>query len=423
MNLKFKVMQILNEHCSKIVSTTLDEQIHFLRRGVAELISEEGLKEKLKQSYRTKNPLIIKLGVDPTAPDIHLGHTVVIRKLRHFQELGHSIKFLIGDFTGRIGDPTGRDTTRPPLTEKQILENAKTYIEQVSKVLDKENLEVVYNSHWLKAMTFEDVVKMAAQTTMAKLLEHNTFRQRFNSSESIRMHELLYPFMQGYDSVALKADVELGGTDQTFNLTFGRELQKSFGQEQQVCITMPILVGTDGVKKMSKSLGNYIGIDESAPIMFDKIMQMNDANIISYFTLLTDVSVDEIDSMKVELENNPSTETILTLKKKLAFSIVEQFQGEDLANQAFNDYGKKDKEGLPVFSVTDLNLIKGGYINIIDLMIQLFDFKSRGECRRLIEPGAFKINEQKITDIEAQLLIKAGMIVKVGKNRIIKLEN
>jgi tyrosyl-tRNA synthetase len=204
----------------------IEEQLAIIQRGLVELISETELHNKLEASIKTNKPLIIKLGVDPTAPDIHLGHTVVFRKLKHFQELGHSIKFLIGDFTGRIGDPSGRDSTRPPLTESQILENAKTYIEQVSKILDKDNLEVVFNSSWLKNMTFEDVIKMAAQTTMAKLMEHNTFRKRFESSESIRMHEFLYPFMQGFDSVALEADVELGGTDQTFNLTFGRELQK-----------------------------------------------------------------------------------------------------------------------------------------------------------------------------------------------------
>ncbi len=285
-----------------------------------------------------------------------------------------------------------------------------------------ENLEVVYNSHWLKSMTFEDVVKMVAQTTMSKLLEHNTFRKRFDSSESIRMHEFLYPFMQGYDSVALKADVELGGTDQTFNLTFGRELQKSFGQEPQVCLTMPILVGTDGVQKMSKSLGNYIGIDEAAPVMMDKIMQMNDSNIISYFTLLTDVPIEEIDQMKNDLENSPSTAVILRTKKKLTFDIVRQFHGDDAAWKALNDYGKMDKEGLPTFKIDSLKFSNNGQVNIIDLMIQLFDLKSRSECRRLVEPGAVKINNRKITDSETILFMEVGMIIKVGKNRIVKLQ-
>ncbi|MCD4680744.1 MAG: tyrosine--tRNA ligase [Bacteroidales bacterium] len=412
----------MEETKTELLFAKIDEQVVLIKRGVAEFISEQELREKLKKSQETNKPLIIKLGVDPTAPDIHLGHTVVFRKLRHFQELGHSIKFLIGDFTGRIGDPSGRDATRPPLTEEQILENAKTYIEQVSKILDKDNLEVVFNSHWLKSMTFEDVIKMAAQTTMAKLMEHNTFRKRFESSESIRMHEFLYPFMQGYDSVALKADVELGGTDQTFNLTFGRELQKSFGQESQVCLTMPILVGTDGTQKMSKSLGNYIGIDEPAPVMFEKIMQMNDSNIIPYFTLLTDMPIDEIDKMKIELENSPTTEVILTAKKKLAFDIVHQFHGADIARKALNDYGKTDKEGMPVFSVNDLNLTNNSHINIIDMMLQLFDLKSRGECKRLLEPGAVKIDDQKVTETETLIFAEAGMIVKVGKNRIVKLQ-
>jgi len=401
----------------------VEEQLSIIKRGVTELISESELRKKLKKSKETSTPLIIKLGVDPTAPDIHLGHTVVFRKLRHFQQLGHSIKFLIGDFTGRIGDPSGRDATRPPLTEKQISENAKTDIEQVSKILDKDNLDVVFNSHWLKSMTFEDVIKMAAQTTMAKLMEHNTFRKRFESSESIRMHEFLYPFMQGFDSVALKADVEIGGTDQTFNLTFGRELQKSFEQEPQVCLTMPILVGTDGVQKMSKSIGNYIGIDEPSPVMFDKIMQMNDSNIILYFTLLTDVPIYEIQKMKFELENSPSTEMVLSAKKTLAFNIVRQFHNETAAQKALYDYGKIDKAGMPTFLLKDLNLKNTNTtINIIDLMLKVFDFNGRGECRRLIEPGAVKIDNVKVTNIKAQIEVKEGMIIKVGKNKVVKLQ-
>jgi len=399
----------------------VEEQIELIQRGVAELICESELKSKLEGSIKNRRPLIVKLGVDPTAPDIHLGHTVVFRKLHHFQQLGHSIKFLIGDFTGRIGDPSGRDGTRPPLTEEEILFNAKTYLEQVTKILDKEKLEVVYNSHWLKDMTFEDVVRLVAQTTMSKLLEHNTFRKRFDSSESIRMDEFLYPFMQGYDSVALEADVELGGTDQTFNLTFGRELQKSYGQEPQVCLTMPILVGTDGLQKMSKSLGNYIGIDEPPFVMFEKIMRMNDANITPYFTLLTDVPIEEVNAIEKSLTHDSSTATIIEIKKRLAKIIVSQYHGERFAEQAISDYGKSDKSGIPAFPLSKLVKDGNSEIGIVDLLIQLFSFKSKAECRRLIEPGAVKIDDVKITNSETKVKLKEGMIIKAGKIFIVRL--
>lgn len=414
-------MKIPGKNINTKVLIPVNEQIGLIQRGVSELISESELRAKLEASKEDRRPLIIKLGVDPTAPDIHLGHTVVFRKLRHFQQLGHSIKFLIGDFTGRIGDPTGRDGTRPPLTEEQILFNAQTYIDQISKILDKDNLEVVYNSHWLKSMTFEDVVKLAAQTTVAKLFEHNTFRKRFEESESIRVHEFLYPFMQGYDSVALKADVELGGTDQTFNLTFGRELQKSFGHAPQVCLTMPILVGTDGIQKMSKSLGNYIGINEPPAIMFDKIMQMNDSNIISYFTLLTDVPIVEVNEIEVALNNNPSTAVILKFKKQLALNIVSQYNAKVYTEQALNDYGKTNKSSVPTFPISQIKVDKNSEVNIVTLLMQLFGFTSKGECRRLIEPGAIKINDVKITDSESNVSLRVGIIIKAGKNKIVKL--
>jgi tyrosyl-tRNA synthetase len=413
-------MDNLSEIKAFPVFRPVDEQLCLITKGVAELISEADLRGKLQSSIHNNKPLIIKLGVDPTASDIHLGHTVVFRKLRHFQQLGHSIKFLIGDFTSRIGDPTGRDGTRPPLTVEEILLNAKTYIEQVTKILDKDNLEVVYNSKWLKNMTFEDVVRLAAQTTMSKLLEHNTFRKRFDSSESIRMHEFLYPFMQGYDSVALKADVELGGTDQTFNLTFARELQKSYGQKPQVCLTMPILVGTDGIQKMSKSLGNYIGIDEPPAVIFEKVMRMNDANIVSYFTLLTDVPINEVNAIKNLLSDNPSTATIIEIKKQLARIIVCQYHGETLAEKALNDYGKTDKSGLTTFQLARISMDRNSEIGIVDLLIQLFAFKSKAECRRLIEPGAVKIDDLKITDSDSKVKLKEGMVIKAGKNNIVK---
>ncbi len=398
------------------MNATLECQLELIQRGVENLINKEELVRKIEKSIASGFPLNIKLGVDPTAPDIHLGHTVVFRKLRHFQDLGHKVFFLIGDFTARIGDPSGRDKTRPPLTEAQILDNAQTYLDQISKILDKEKTTVVYNSNWLKNMTFEYVVKLAAQSTMARLLEHNTFKQRFESGESIRLHEFLYPFMQGYDSVALKADVELGGTDQTFNLTFARDLQKFFGQEPQICITMPILTGTDGVQKMSKSLGNYIGIDEPAPIMFEKIMRMHDNNIVLYFTLLTDVDLQKINEMESVLGNNPSTSYILEIKKKLAFEIVRTYHDEDSAEKAFNGYGTQIIHGIPEFSIISFPQP----VAFVDLIKELFSLNSKSESRTLIKQGAVTISGEKLINPDLKLKLLEGMIIKAGKSKIVK---
>jgi tyrosyl-tRNA synthetase len=396
-----------------------EKQIELISRGAERVFEVSDLASKLEKSLQTGKPLVVKLGVDPTAPDIHLGHTVPLRKLQHFQHLGHEVVFLIGDFTGRIGDPTGRDKTRPPLTEEQILANAETYLNQISKILDKSKLKVVYNSHWLKDLNFGELIKMAANTTMSKMLEHNTFRQRLESSESIRMHELLYPFMQGFDSVALEADVELGGSDQTFNLSFGRDLQRFYNQEPQVCITMPILTGTDGVQKMSKSLGNYIGINEPAATMFDKLMQMNDSNIINYFILLTDVEEDEIASMDCTLRNNPTTEFILECKKKLAFEIIKNFHSEEIANETINSYGKLDKAGIPVVDISD-NMIN----EVVDIPLLLknkLNVESLNQARRLIAQGAVSVNGLKLTDSNFQVKIQNGDILKYGKTKTVKL--
>lgn len=397
----------------------IENQLSVIKRGVENLINEEELALKIERAIAESKPLHVKLGVDPTAPDIHLGHTVVFRKLRHFQDLGHKVFFLIGDFTARIGDPSGRDKTRPPLTEEQVIANAQTYLEQISKILDKDKTTVVYNSHWLKNMTFEEVVKLAAQSTMAKLLEHNTFRQRFESGESIRMNEFLYPFMQGFDSVALEADVELGGTDQTFNLTFGRDLQRFYNQEPQICLTMPILTGTDGVQKMSKSLGNYIGIDEPAPIMFEKIMRMNDCNIISYFTLLTDLDMNEVQKMEQILSANPSTEVILNSKKKLAFEIVKIYHGEESAVNAMNAYGKLASDEIPSIS---LSQVKPG-INLTEAIKELFLLKSKNEARTLITQGAVYIDGIKLTNPDSMIALNTGMILKAGRSKILRIKS
>ncbi|MBP6236777.1 MAG: tyrosine--tRNA ligase [Saprospiraceae bacterium] len=399
---------------------TVQEQMQLIRRGTELLIDEEELTTKLERSIAEQRPLIIKLGVDPTAPDIHLGHTVPLRKLRHFQDLGHEVVFLIGDFTGRIGDPSGRDKTRPPLTEEDILSNAKTYITQVSKILDPSKLRVEYNSSWLNQLNFGELIKMAANTTMAKMLEHNTFRQRLDASDSIRMHEMLYPFMQGYDSVALRADVELGGSDQTFNLTFGRDLQRFYGQEAQICITMPILTGTDGVKKMSKSLGNYIGIDEPPAIMFDKIMRMTDDNIINYMTLLTDISDEEINVVHTNLTNSPTTEYIIDQKKRIAGEIIKTYHGEEAAEIQVNSYGKVKTKGLPEISVTSYENAEG-LVSIAKLLTEALGFSSKSEARRAIENGAVSVNGEKIVDILANIHLNKSDVLKVSKVKSYKI--
>jgi tyrosyl-tRNA synthetase len=397
----------------------LQEQLHLIKRGVLLLIEPSELEQKIKNSIASGKPLVIKLGVDPTAPDIHLGHTVPLRKLRHFQDFGHKVTFLIGDFTAQIGDPSGRDKTRPPLTREAIHENAETYLKQVAKILDRDKLEVVYNSDWLDKLSFGELIKMAANTTVAKMLEHNTFKKRLDNSYSIRMHELLYPFMQGYDSVALAADVELGGSDQTFNLTFGRDLQRFYGQEPQICITLPILTGTDGVQKMSKSLGNYIGIDEAPASMFNKLMQMADSNIINYFTLLTDVPETELAELEKNLLSNPKTAFIINAKKKLAFEIIKTYYTEGIAQQQIDSYGKMDKEGLPQINLK--KILDNGKLDIIALMTTKLGFGSNGEARRQIVGGAVSINGIKLSKKEQFVRLLDGDVLKCSKTKIYKV--
>lgn len=399
-----------------IMEKDIDKSVKQISRGTERIIDTSELKDKLKLSVQSNTPLNIKLGIDPTAPDIHLGHTVPLRKLKHFQDLGHNVVFLIGDFTAQIGDPSGRDDTRPPLSKDEIKENAKTYLAQVEKILDKSKLEVVYNSQWLNDLTLEKMLNLTAQVTMSRMLEHNTYSNRLERSESIRMHEMLYPFMQGYDSVALDADVELGGTDQTFNLTFARDLQRFYGQSPQVCITMPILRGTDGVQKMSKSLGNYIGINEPVSVMFNKIMQMTDDNIIHYLTLVTDLPIEFIREAEKKLNNQPDTELMINLKKKLAFEVIKTFHGTESAQKAVESYGKVNKEGMP-----EISLEKTKIINIIDIMVGKMGIKSRSQAKRLFRQGAVKINGDKIDDGSFLLDLQPNDVIKVGKIKSFKI--
>lgn len=319
-----------------------EEQLSLIKRGVEAIYSEEDLLAKLKEN----RPLRIKLGMDPTAPDLHFGHTVVLNKLRHFQDLGHEVLFLIGDYTARIGDPTGKNNTRPPLSEEQVQQNAKTYAEQVFKILDKDKTKIVFNSEWFGKMSAGDMIALASQVTVSRMLERDDFSKRYATQTPIAIHEFLYPLVQGYDSVALQADVELGGTDQTFNILMGRTLQGRYNQEAQVCITMPILEGLDGVQKMSKSLGNYIGIDDPAGVMFQKILSMPDTLIPRYFELLSFKPMDEVNALLDEMANGRNPQEI---KRILALELIERFHGREAAENAHKSAGNRLADGeLPV---------------------------------------------------------------------------
>src|SRR6266704_1769157 len=319
----------------------VDEQLAYIKKGAAEIIRESELRDRLQQSHKTGKPLRVKAGFDPTAPDLHLGHTVLMRKLKHFQDLGHTVIFLIGDFTGMIGDPTGRSVTRPPLSAEELMKNAKTYMEQVYKILSPRSTEVRFNNEWFEKMKSADWIKLTARTTVSQMLEREDFHKRFKDEKPIALHELLYPLAQGYDSVMLKADVELGGTDQKFNLLVGRELQRSYGQESQVVLTMPILEGLDGVQKMSKSYGNAIGIKEPPLEMYGKLMSISDEMMWRYYELLTDVQMAEIERMK--RESHP-----MQAKKDLAARIVKDFHSAEAATKTGEDWAKQfQKDEVP----------------------------------------------------------------------------
>jgi len=400
------------------------EQLQILKKGVAEIVSEEELLYKLEKSHKTKTPLKVKLGLDPTAPDIHLGHTVVIRKLKQFQDLGHQIILIIGDYTGMIGDPSGRSETRKQLSKKEILLNAKTYQDQVFKILDPNKTRITFNSQWLKKLTFEDTLKLASKYTVARMLEREDFSNRYHSGKPICIHEFFYPLMQGYDSISLKADVELGGTDQTFNLLLGRTLQREFGQEPQIAITMPILVGLDGEKKMSKSLGNYIGIDEHPNEIYGKVMSISDDIMIIYYELLTDITKDELEELKANLHNgkvNPRD-----AKMELAKNIVNQFYSVDDAIRAETTFQNVFQRGnipdnIPEFKIAKDEL-KEGHIWIVKLLSILNLSNSNSEARRLISQNAVKIDGETIKDFDIDINIREDMVVQVGKRRFAKIK-
>lgn len=398
---------------------TAQEQLRQIKHGVAGLINEEELLKKLERSIKEDKPLVVKLGLDPTAPDIHLGHTVPLRKLRLLQDFGHQIIILIGGFTARIGDPSGKSVTRPPLTKEQVLENANTYKTQIFKVLDPEKTIVRDNSEWLEEMNFADVLRLAGSYTVARMMERDDFDKRYKEGRPIGIHEFMYPLMQGYDSVALHADIEFGGTDQTFNLLMGRHLQEQHEQEPQVVITMPLLEGLDGVQKMSKSLGNYIGIDEAPKEMYGKSMSIPDELMMRYFMLVTDMSIEEQEEMATRLENGELHPR--DAKMQLARTIVRLYHGEEAAMEAEEEFKRVFQQralptDIPEFAMD----APSEAVFVPQFCTDAGLTSSNGEARRSIKAGAFKINGEKYT--EENLVLEDGMIVQVGKRKFVKIK-
>lgn len=391
--------------------------LELIKRGIVNLIEEDELIRKLERAYKEGKPLKVKAGFDPTAPDLHLGHTVLLRKLKHFQELGHEVYFLIGDFTALIGDPTGRSETRPALTKEQVLENAQTYKEQVFKILDPEKTKVVFNSEWFSKMQAEDIIRLCAKYTLARILERDDFKKRFEGGIPISIHELIYPLFQAYDSVALEADVELGGTDQLFNLLIGRDIQREYGQEPQVVITLPLLEGLDGHQKMSKSLGNYIGIMEAPKEMYGKLMSIPDFLMWKYYKLLTNVSLEEISQMKEGVEKGSLHPK--EVKKKLARLIVAQYHSEEEALKAEEEFERVfSKRELP--REVEIFEVLSGKIYFPKLLKELGLTKSISEAKRLIAQRAIDINKETLSSEEIELT-QGEYIIKIGKKRFIKL--
>jgi tyrosyl-tRNA synthetase len=397
---------------------TTDEQVAFLKKGAVDLIRESDLRAKLESAAKTGKPLRVKLGADPTAPDIHLGHTVVIRKLKAFQDLGHTVIFLIGDFTGLIGDPTGKSATRPPLSAEEIAANAETYKKQIFKLLDPEKTEIRFNSEWFNTIGAAGFIKLASHTTVRQILERDDFEKRMNEEKPIALHELLYPLVQGYDSVALKADIELGGTDQKFNLLMGRNLQREYGQDPQVIMTMPLLKGLDGVQKMSKSLGNYIGITEAPSEMFGKVMSISDELMWEYYELLTDCGIDDISARRIRCESG--AENPRDAKINLAKSIIQDFHSMAEATEAEDEFNRRFvKKEIPD-DIEETKLACGKY-KIFDLLVQTKLAGSKGEAKRLIEQGGVKLNNEKISDSAAEVDLSEEILVQVGKRRFLKV--
>lgn len=404
------------------------EQFDYLKKGTVEIIQEEELLNRLERSVREAKPLRVKAGFDPTAPDIHLGHTVLLRKMKHFQDLGHEVIFLIGDFTGLIGDPSGRSVTRKPMSREEINRNAETYRQQIFKILDPVKTIIDFNSRWLGSLTSFDIINLTAKYTVARLLERDDFALRLKSGQPICVHEILYPLMQAYDSVALKADVELGGTDQKFNLLVGRDIQREFGQEPQIVITMPLLEGLDGVEKMSKSLGNYVGITEPPNEIYGKIMSISDPLMYRYYELLTDIRLDQIEAWKKEAESgklNPRD-----LKAQLAWMIVSDFWGKEEADKVAQEFDRIFRRKELPQEMTEISVSfvsteeKEPSLNIVDLLVNYGLVPSRGEAKRLIRQGGVDLDGQRINDVNWAIDFSEVKehILRLGKKRFFRLK-
>ncbi len=394
------------------------EQLNIIKRGTVEIIQEEELLEKLKESYLNKKPLKIKAGFDPTAPDLHLGHTVLLNKMRQFQDLGHEVIFLIGDFTGMIGDPTGKSETRRALTMEEVLKNAETYKEQVFKILDPNKTIVDFNSRWLDKLTGKDMIFLSAKYTVARMLERDDFAKRYDSGKPISIHEFMYPLLQGYDSVFLEADVELGGTDQKFNLLVGRDLQREYGKKPQTVITMPLLEGLDGVNKMSKSLANYVGVTDEPFDMFGKIMSISDELMLRYYELLSEISLEELERLKNGI--NDGSIHPLEAKKDLAFEIVKRFHSYESALKAKEEFERVfSKKEVP----DDIEEYRvEGEKFLIDIIVEAGLLSSKSEARRMIQQKAVQINGQKISDVNHKIVGSSEpQIVKIGKRKFLRL--
>ncbi len=401
----------------------IKNDIELLKRGTEEIVPLDEFAAKLKRSEQNDEPLIIKAGFDPTAPDIHLGHTVLLRKMKHFQDMGHTVIFLIGDFTGMIGDPSGKSETRKRLTREDVLRNAETYKKQVFKILDPEKTVVDFNSRWCERMSFSDVLDLTARYNVARMLERDDFSNRYREGKSISILEFMYPLIQGYDSVALKADIELGGTDQKFNLLVGRDIQREYGMEPQVIITMPLLVGTDGVQKMSKSLNNYIGIDEPPREIFGKVMSISDEIMFLYYEYVTDVPMDEVNGYREGIRDG--TRHPRDVKVRLAKEICAQFYDEETAGRAEAEFNKIFVKGdvpdeIPEYAIP-AEEAEEGRIWIVKLLVLSGMAKTNGEARRLIQGGGVSLDGEKIPGDDFEIDLPVEGIIKVGKRRFVRI--
>ncbi|KAF0196586.1 MAG: tyrosyl-tRNA synthetase [Bacillota bacterium] len=397
----------------------INRQIDILSRGIVEIIPAEGLREKITHSLCTGRPLKVKLGLDPTAPDVHLGHTVVLRKLRQFQDLGHEVQLVIGDFTGRIGDPSGRSDARKQLTDAEVTANAKTYVEQFGKVMDSSKIKVHFNSEWLNKLNFSDVVRLSSQITVARMLERDDFEKRYKANLPISVHEFFYPLMQGYDSITLDTDIELGGTDQKFNLLMGRQLQEAYGQEKQIIMTSPLLEGLDGERKMSKSLGNCIGINETPNSIYGKTMSIPDHLMLRYFMLVTDVTNETLQEMEAGLKEN--TLHPRDLKMRLSRTIVTMYHGEQAGQVAEQHFVTVFQERALPEDINEAQWKGKASVGVVKLLSELGLTASNSEARRMIQSGAVRVNGERMVTDEQVVNVESGTIVQVGKRKIVRV--